>query len=450
MSPGPAQPLDGDMPRPVMPVGLRDSIPNALISLVVLSGCMLMVSLRPEAAILGYKPWFGIVTVRGLPAFGMVTVLMGLLADVGTGTVERVLRAGTTFGSYFDELADLAAFGIGPAAYFMRHSMDRGGSPLLVFVAGYSYMLASVFRVARELVIHRGRRPLFFMGLSTNMASCILVILVFLFDIFALTRWLPILVLPLSVMMAVPKKFYKDPTGYLISFDEQKRSMEEARRIEEEKQRKASEGSSKPVMPVGLKAQIPNMITGIVVLSGCTLMTSTSVLGYKPWVGMVVCFIGLIADICDGMTARALGVGTEFGSYFDELADLTAFGIGPAVYFMRHCIDCGASFPFTVLIGYSYMLASVYRIARELVVHRGHRPLFFVGVTTNMASCILVILVFIFDSLQISSWLPIFVIPLNVYMVLPKKFYKDPTGLFISFEEQKKSIEEANKAEKMQ
>jgi len=153
----------------------------------------------------------------------------------------------------------------------------------------------------------------------------------------------------------------------LHQFEEQKRSMEEANEIEEaaiERQ------ASKPLMPVGLRALIPNLVTCIVILSGCILMTFASVLGLKPWAGVVVVFIGLLADILDGMTARKLKVGTKFGSFFDELADLTAFGIGPAVYFMRHGIDNGGSFLATRVVGYLYMLASVYRISRELVVHR--------------------------------------------------------------------------------
>lgn len=427
-----------------MPIGLKANIPNAITALVVMSGCTLMVSLRPDTSILGYKPWFGVVTVGGLPAFGMITCFLGLLADVGNGMVARYLQVGTKFGTFFDELADLTTFGIGPAVYFMRYCMDSGGSALLVFSCGYLYMLASVWRISRELVVHRGKRPLFFVGISTNMASLILTFSVFAFDCLAMTKWLPTFVVLLAVAMAAPVKLYKDPTGLFISFQEQQKNIADA-----EKHEKASNATqdSKPVMPEGLRAQIPNIFTGIVVLSGCILMTASSVLGLKPWVGLVVVFVGLLADILDGMAARWLNVGTKFGAYFDELADLTAFGIGPAVYFMRHTIDNGGWFLLTCVIGYLYMLASVYRISRELVVHRGHRPLFFVGVTTNMASLWLVIAVCLFDALGIPEWLPLPALILSVLMAVPRKFYKDPTGLFIGFPEQDRSIAEAEKAE---
>jgi len=330
--------------------------------------------------------------------------------------------------------------------YLMRYCMEDGFN-VWVFLAGYAYMLASVYRISRELVVHRGKRPLFFVGVTTNMASFFLVVAVYLLDRFGLDRWLPSLVVAgiLTFTMVRPKKLCKDPTCLFISYEEQKKSMEESERIEEEE---LTRERSKPIMPVGFKAQIPNIITGIVILCGCILMTSASVLGWKPWKGMVVVFIGLIADILDGTVARLLKVGTKFGAYFDELSDLTAFGIGPAVYFMRHCIDNGGSFIGTCVVGYLYMLASVYRISRELVVHRGKRPLFFVGITTNMASAFLVVFVFLFDALDISPWLPLPVFPLSVFMAMPRKFYKDPTGLFISFEEQRKSMEEADELEK--
>lgn len=443
-SPAVVPKVEREISKPVMPIGFKANIPNAITALVIMSGCTLMVSIRPETSIHGYRPWWGIVTAGSLPGFGVVIVIVGLVADILDGTAARFLQVGTKFGSYFDELSDLTAFGIGPAVYLMRYCMEDKFD-WLVFLAGYAYMLASVYRISRELVVHRGSRPKFFVGVTTNMASLILVVAVFLSDRFGLTRWLPVLVFPLTWTMVRPKKHLKDPTCLFLSYDEQCKSMHEAEEIEEEELHKER---SKPVMPVGFKAQIPNLITAIVILSGCILMTAASVLGWKPWKGMVVVFIGLIADILDGTVARRLGVGTKFGAYFDELSDLTAFGIGPAVYFMRHCIDNGGSFMVTCAVGYLYMLASVYRISRELVVHRGLQPKFFVGITTNMASAFLVVFVFAFDALGISEWLPVPVLPLSILMVVPRKFYKDPTGLLIDFEVQRRSMEEADELEK--
>eukprot|EP00403_Amphidinium_massartii_P014900 CAMPEP_0178418284 /NCGR_PEP_ID=MMETSP0689_2-20121128/25008_1 /TAXON_ID=160604 /ORGANISM="Amphidinium massartii, Strain CS-259" /LENGTH=212 /DNA_ID=CAMNT_0020039671 /DNA_START=25 /DNA_END=660 /DNA_ORIENTATION=+ len=195
----------------------------------------------------------------------------------------------------------------------------------------------------------------------------------------------------------------------------------------------------KPVMPEGFLAQIPNMITGAVVLSGCVLMMSASLPGYEAWMGVAAFWAGFIADILDGWTARKLKVGTKFGSYFDELADLTAFGIGPAVFFMRHYMQPkgnGGTIT-TGLAGYLYMLSSVYRISRELVVHRGSRPKFFVGLPTNGGALFLVHIVYIFPQ---ASWLNVVMLFLSIVMAAPVKIFKDPTGLLIPFEEQRKSM----------
>merc|ERR1719171_3284890 len=64
-----------------------------ITALVIMSGCALMTTLRPETTIGGYKPWLGVVTVGGLPAFGMFIVFMGLLADIADGMAARFLKA---------------------------------------------------------------------------------------------------------------------------------------------------------------------------------------------------------------------------------------------------------------------------------------------------------------------------------------------------------------------
>mmetsp|Transcript_60475 Transcript_60475/g.112292 ORF Transcript_60475/g.112292 Transcript_60475/m.112292 type:complete len:226 (+) Transcript_60475:128-805(+) len=197
----------------------------------------------------------------------------------------------------------------------------------------------------------------------------------------------------------------------------------------------------KPIMPEGFLAQIPNMITAIVVLSGCVLMMSASLPGYKAGMGVAAFWVGFIADILDGWTARKLKVGTKFGSYFDELADLTAFGIGPAVFFMRHHMQGSGDHITTGICGYLYMLSSVYRISRELVVHRGSRPKFFVGLPTNGAALALVHIVYFFP--QASLLNPIMFV-LSVVMAVPYKIPKDFTGLLIPLEEQFKSMAEAD------
>lgn len=216
------------------------------------------------------------------------------------------------------------------------------------------------------------------------------------------------------------------------------------------------EAEDKPVMPQGLLGAVPNMITACVVMSGCGLMMSASAPEYNPLRGVVIFWVGFVADILDGLAARKLNVGSHFGSYFDELADLTAFGIAPAVYFMRHYIEPGDGFSLslarfnfnfflskgcmTAISGYAYMLSSVFRISRELVVHRGERPKFFVGLPTNGGALFLIHAVYFFPT---QKWLFVLVLLLSAVMAAPVYIYKDPTGLLVPFAEQRASMKAA-------
>merc|ERR1739845_230451 len=109
-------------------------------------------------------------------------------------------------------------------------------------------------------------------------------------------------------------------------------------------------------------------VTCIVIACGCSLMVSSSIPGFTPEVSLLAAAIGLAADIVDGFLARTLNASSKFGAAFDQLADLTCFGIGPAIFFIRHQMEQGRTFS-ALIAGYIYMVCAAGRIARELVVH---------------------------------------------------------------------------------
>lgn len=179
---------------------------------------------------------------------------------------------------------------------------------------------------------------------------------------------------------------------------------------------------------------IPNAITCITVACGFLLMVSTSIPGVSPRVCVLATFLGLWTDVLDGTAARRLRVKSKFGGTFDQLADLTCFGIGPAIFFTRQQLssasgaDAFANFGniMTVLAGYAYMCCSTFRIARELIVHDGSRPLYFVGIPTNLACVFVVPLAAQFPGNPV---LPFVVLALSAFMVMPVKIPKG-LGLF--------------------
>jgi len=176
---------------------------------------------------------------------------------------------------------------------------------------------------------------------------------------------------------------------------------------------------------------IPNAITFITIFCGFLLMASTSVPGISPQVCVFATFLGLCTDVLDGQAARWLRVKSKFGATFDQLADLSCFGIGPAIFFVRQqqlALPANVGLLpmlLTVIAGYGYMACSVFRIARELIVHEGARPLYFVGIPTNLASVFAVPLSVL---IQGSVALPLVILVLSGMMVMP---YEIPKGLWI-------------------
>merc|ERR1719414_621411 len=174
---------------------------------------------------------------------------------------------------------------------------------------------------------------------------------------------------------------------------------------------------------------LPSCITAVTVGCGFVLMVSTALPSISPSACVVATMLGLVADVLDGTLARKLQVKSKFGAFFDQLADLTCFGIGPGIFFVRQRLGqqevLDFTFPnvLTLLSGYSYCVCSVMRIARELKVHDGVRPLYFVGIPTNLACCLAVPLAAYCPD---QAWLPLVIFTLSGMMVMPVKI---PKGL---------------------
>merc|ERR1712226_519668 len=119
--------------------------------------------------------------------------------------------------------------------------------------------------------------------------------------------------------------------------------------------------------------------------------------------------------MADGFLARSLKATSKFGAAFDQLADLTCFGIGPAVFFICHQMEKATSW-FALVAGFIYMACSAGRIARELVVHDISKPEFFVGIPTNLACPILLSTLYLLPN---AVGLHLLVLVLSAFMVMP-------------------------------
>lgn len=78
-----------------------------------------------------------------------------------------------------------------------------------------------------------------------------------------------------------------------------------------------------------MKKHIPNLITGMNVISG-TMAVFAAMYGHLEWAAALI-LLGMVFDFFDGMAARLLHVKSEMGKELDSLADIVSFGVAPAV-----------------------------------------------------------------------------------------------------------------------
>jgi CDP-diacylglycerol--serine O-phosphatidyltransferase len=74
---------------------------------------------------------------------------------------------------------------------------------------------------------------------------------------------------------------------------------------------------------------LPNLCTTLSLFSGF-LGIMSAVDGYFVWAACAI-LISLVMDGLDGKVARVTGTTSRFGVEYDSLADLVAFGVGPAI-----------------------------------------------------------------------------------------------------------------------
>ncbi len=76
-----------------------------------------------------------------------VAIIAANVFDVLDGRVARVTKTTSEFGSQYDSLADLVAFGVAPAILFYRFALEPWGS--LGWLAAALYVICGALRLAR-------------------------------------------------------------------------------------------------------------------------------------------------------------------------------------------------------------------------------------------------------------------------------------------------------------
>lgn len=75
---------------------------------------------------------------------------------------------------------------------------------------------------------------------------------------------------------------------------------------------------------------IPNTLTMLNLVMGCTAL-----LAHNVQEAFVFVLVAALADLLDGLVARAIGAASEMGKQLDSLADVVSFGVVPSFWLYR-------------------------------------------------------------------------------------------------------------------
>jgi CDP-diacylglycerol--serine O-phosphatidyltransferase len=105
-------------------------------------------------------------------------------------------------------------------------------------------------------------------------------------------------------------------------------------------------------------------------------------------------FIGVatLLDVLDGFIARLADAASEFGGEFDSLADVTSFGVAPAVLVFAWGLEPLGRLGWAV--GFLYVTATALRLARFNVQSGNQDKRYFVGMPSPAAAGVLAATVF--------------------------------------------------------
>ncbi len=132
-----------------------------------------------------------------------------------------------------------------------------------------------------------------------------------------------------------------------------------------------------------LVKQIPNLLTGLNLLSGCIGITFA--FSGNLHLASICILISALLDFFDGFAAKLLNAQSLFGKEFDSLADIISFGVLPAsVIFLymsdAFCRECPNSPEWLSYSAYFIALFSALRLAKFNIDRKQKN--YFIGLPT--------------------------------------------------------------------
>lgn len=117
---------------------------------------------------------------------------------------------------------------------------------------------------------------------------------------------------------------------------------------------------------------IPNIITAFALSCGLFVIFKVNMVGpgtelyHVLNIAVILILVAAFADLLDGAVARAIGGESEFGIFFDTLADAITFGVAPSVLLLKALsLEPGTGLSFYAMVGAMlYSICGVLRLVR--------------------------------------------------------------------------------------
>lgn len=157
-----------------------------------------------------------------------------------------------------------------------------------------------------------------------------------------------------------------------------------------------------------LGAMLPSLFTLVNLLCGFSSILSSIDGRYRHAAALVA--VAILFDIADGAVARAVGAITPFGLQFDSLADLTSFGMAPALLLYNRSLN--QLYWVGWLAAGLWLACAAFRLARFNVTIDPHSDKrYFIGLASPGAAGVVIATVFAFDPPQSGwqRWMPVVV-----------------------------------------
>lgn len=169
------------------------------------------------------------------------------------------------------------------------------------------------------------------------------------------------------------------------------------------------------------KSIVPDFFTGANLAFGVFGITF-SANGHFTYAAICI-LLSLLADACDGRTARALGVAGPFGRELDSLADVVAFGVSPAFMMYTAFLKEIGWFGYIPLICFSVLGA--FRLARFNIMTNEIKG-FFQGLAIPTAGCLCA--TYVLSGILLPPWIIMVALIVVAYLMVSEVPYPDFKG----------------------